>query len=119
MTGLRRACRRRRCAPWAFWRLPRASQQCSIAAVAQCACQIAQGSAWPAAAAAAAARLLTPALCRSLPLPAVQVPTFQPTQGDAVLGLDAALSQLAFQEAAEGEAGGEEQPAELPEWACA
>ena len=51
--------------------------------------------------------------------PALQVPTFQPTQGDAALGLDAALSQLAFQEAVEGEVAGEEQPAELPEWACA
>ena len=50
---------------------------------------------------------------------AAQVPTFQPTQGDAALGLDAALSQLAFQDATEGDAGGEEQPAELPEWACA
>ena len=56
----------------------------------------------------------------------LQVPTFQPTQGDAGLGLDASLSQLNFQEggggggnAAEGgEAALEEQPAELPEWAC-
>lgn len=57
-----------------------------------------------------------------LTLPAhalLQVPTFHPTQGDAALGLDAALSQLAFQEAVEGEPAGEEQPAELPEWACA
>lgn len=50
---------------------------------------------------------------------ASQVPTFQPTQGDAALGLDAALSQLNFQEPAEVEAAvEEEQPAELPEWAC-
>ena len=49
-----------------------------------------------------------------------QVPTFQPTQGDAAMGLDAALSQLNFQDALEGEPAAEaEQPAELPEWACA
>ncbi|KAL4437217.1 hypothetical protein ABPG75_004356 [Micractinium tetrahymenae] len=51
---------------------------------------------------------------------ASQVPTFQPTQGDAALGLDAALGQLSFQEMlAEPEPAAEEQPAELPEWACA
>lgn len=55
-----------------------------------------------------------PAAC----LPA-QVPTFQPTQGDAALGLDAALGHLSFQEMlAEPEPAAEEQPAELPEWAC-
>lgn len=59
------------------------------------------------------------AACSPAAVAAAQVPTFQPTQGDAALGLDAALSQLAFQDATEGEAGGEEQPAELPEWACA
>lgn len=68
----------------------------------------------PAAAAAACPRSLA-----AYPLSLPQVPTFQPTQGDAALGLDAALSQLAFQDATEGEAGGEEQPAEVPEWACA
>lgn len=48
---------------------------------------------------------------------APQVPTFQPTQGDAALGLDVALGELAFQDAAEEAA--PEQPTELPEWACA
>ena len=56
---------------------------------------------------------------RRLPPPALQVPTFQPTQGDAALGLDTALSQLSFQDNVEAEAPPEEQPAELPEWACA
>ena len=55
---------------------------------------------------------------RRLP-PALQVPTFQPTQGDAALGLDTALSQLSFQDNVEAETAPEEQPAELPEWACA
>lgn len=49
---------------------------------------------------------------------ALQVPTFQPTQGDAALGLDAALGNLSFQDTAE-EAAAPEQPTELPEWACA
>ena len=52
-------------------------------------------------------------------IPAPQVPTFQPTQGDAALGLDTALSQLSFQDNVEAEAVPEEQPTELPEWACA
>ena len=35
------------------------------------------------------------------------------------LGLDAAFSQLSFQEQVEGAEAAEEGPAELPEWACA
>lgn len=61
----------------------------------------------------AAADAAAAAAC--LPL---QVPTFQPTQGDAALGLDAALSELNFQDTT-GEEAAPEQPAELPEWACA
>ncbi|EFN53127.1 hypothetical protein CHLNCDRAFT_137486 [Chlorella variabilis] len=45
---------------------------------------------------------------------ASQVPTFQPTQGDAALGLDVALGELAFQDAAEEAA--PEQPTELPDY---
>lgn len=64
--------------------------------------------------------LTAAAACRLplFPLPP-QVPTFQPTQGDADLGLDAALSQLHFQDATEEAGAEQEQPAELPEWACA
>eukprot|EP00887_Chlorella_sp_A99_P005464 scaffold1.g5464.t1 len=40
-------------------------------------------------------------------------------QNDAALGLAATFSQLSFQEPAEGEGLIDEQPAELPEWACA
>lgn len=71
----------------------------------------------------AAAAALAAAHCRCRPpprrrssAPPPQVPTFQPTQGDADLGLDAALSQLHFQDATEAE---QEAPTELPEWACA
>ncbi|KAL4855832.1 Regulator of nonsense transcripts 1 [Chlorella vulgaris] len=45
---------------------------------------------------------------------ASQVPTFQPTQGDAALGLDVALGELAFHENVEEAA--PEQPSELPDY---
>ena len=64
-------------------------------------------------------RRRSPPLTAASCLPPLQVPTFQPTQGDAALGLDTALSQLSFQDNVEAEAAPEEQPAELPEWACA
>lgn len=69
--------------------------------------------------------LLSPMKCHNCRHPAsaflhAQVPTFQPTQGDTALGLEAALGQLSFQEMlAEPEPAAEEQPGELPEWACA
>lgn len=86
-----------------------------------CACHLPNPAAAGGVGVAATLRLLyrQHACCLPNLSAAAQVPTFQPTQGDAVLGLDAALGQLSFQEMLAESEPAAEQPAELPEWACA